>query len=182
MRLILLAALVVALMPAALGQQDACTQSSPCLWSVEVDGAGFVGESSWNWTAGDWVDLSTYNGDSVAHTLQLSGYGVSQGVPAATSADKVLQLTQAGSFTLTDSPSGATGTLVVAAPMTSTTPAATTSSTAPPTTSPAGAPSTSSSALSSSQPPTSTPAAHTPGPGLVLALGALAVACAARRR
>jgi hypothetical protein len=105
----LLAALALATLstlPAAQAQ-DACTQSSPCPWDVEVDQTGFVGDSSWNWTAGDWMQLSVANDDNVTHTVTLSGHGVSITVGAVDEKSQVVQL-KAGSFQLADTPTGDT--------------------------------------------------------------------------
>jgi hypothetical protein len=109
MRLLLpLAALALALAAVPAAAQDACTQSSPCLWEVVVDQPGFIGESAWNWTAGDWMRLTVANDDDKAHTVTLSGYGVQLQVPALEERSQVVQLTQAGHFQLSDAPSGDT--------------------------------------------------------------------------
>lgn len=109
MRLLpVLAILAFAAVPAAQAQDDACIQASPCPWEVVVDQPGFVGESEWNWTAGDWMRLTVFNDGDVAHTVTLSGYGVSLQVPPLEERSQVIQLSQAGHFTLSDSPSGDT--------------------------------------------------------------------------
>ncbi|HEX2066254.1 MAG TPA: hypothetical protein VHI93_05510 [Candidatus Thermoplasmatota archaeon] len=101
---ILAAALALALPTAQ--AQDACTEATPCPWEVVVDGPGFVGESEWNWTAGDWMRLTVANDDLVPHTVALSGHGVSLEVPPLQERSQVVQLAQAGRFTLSDAPSG----------------------------------------------------------------------------
>ncbi|HEX2065405.1 MAG TPA: hypothetical protein VHI93_01195, partial [Candidatus Thermoplasmatota archaeon] len=67
---------------------------------------GFVGESEWNWTAGDWMRLTVANDDLVPHTVTLSGHGVALEVPPLQERSQVVQLAQAGRFTLSDAPSG----------------------------------------------------------------------------
>jgi hypothetical protein len=101
----LLAVLALCLAPAAQAQ-DACTQADPCPWDVAVDQPGFVGESEWNWTAGDWMELTVFNDDDAAHTVTLSGYNLQIQVPSLEERSQVVQLTQAGHFTLSDAPSG----------------------------------------------------------------------------
>ncbi|MEA3142743.1 MAG: hypothetical protein QOG31_67 [Thermoplasmata archaeon] len=100
-----LTVLALAAVPAAQAQ-DACTQSSPCLWEVVVDETGFIGESGWNWTAGDWMRLSVANDDGVAHTVTLADHGVTLTIPSLEEKSQVVQLTKAGTFQLSDSPSG----------------------------------------------------------------------------
>jgi hypothetical protein len=97
-----------AALPSAAAQSDGCTQSNPCPWAIAVDDAGFVGESEWNWTMGDWFELSVSNDDSVAHTVTLSGYSLQFQVPADGERSQVVQLTKAGHFDLADQPSGDT--------------------------------------------------------------------------
>jgi hypothetical protein len=102
-----IALLALAAAPAAQAQ-DACTQSSPCLWEVVVDQPGFVGDSSWNWTAGDWMRLTVANDDNTTHTVTLADYGVTLSIPSLKEKSQVVQLTKAGTFQLSDSPSGDT--------------------------------------------------------------------------
>jgi hypothetical protein len=99
---------LVATLPAA-HAQDACTQASPCPWDIAVDQPGFIGESSWNWTAGDWMLVTVSNTDNVTHTVTLAGYGLSlSAAPDGGEKSQAIQLTQAGTFQLADSPSGDT--------------------------------------------------------------------------
>jgi hypothetical protein len=115
MRLLLpLAFLALAALPAAQAQ-DACTQSSPCPWEVVVDQPGFVGESGWNWTAGDWMRLTVANDDeAAAHTVTLGGHGVTLSIPSLEERSQVVQL-KAGTFQLSDAPSGDTVPVTVVA-------------------------------------------------------------------
>lgn len=101
----LLAATALAAVPAAQAQ-DACTQSSPCPWDIVVDQPGFIGDSSWNWTAGDWMKITVSNDDDVAHTVTLSDYGLTFSVPSLSEQSQTVQLTKSGSFDLKDAPSG----------------------------------------------------------------------------
>jgi hypothetical protein len=107
-----LTVLALAAVPAAQAQ-DACTQSSPCLWEIVVDQSGFIGESGWNWTAGDWMRLSVANDDGVAHTVTLANHGVTLAIPSLQEKSQVVQLAKAGTFQLSDSPSGDTVPVVV---------------------------------------------------------------------
>jgi hypothetical protein len=109
---LLLCLLALALVPAA-HAQDACTQSSPCAWDVAVDSPGFVGESEWNWTAGDWMRVTIFNDDDAAHTVALSGYNLQFQVPPLEERSQVVHLTQAGHFQLSDAPSNDTVSVTV---------------------------------------------------------------------
>ncbi|HUR61428.1 MAG TPA: hypothetical protein VM286_03575 [Candidatus Thermoplasmatota archaeon] len=86
--------------------QDACTQASPCLWEVVVDQPGFIDESSWNWTLGDWMVLTVSNDDEAPHTVSLSGYDRTFLVAGLSEGSQTFQLTRSGTFTLKDMPSG----------------------------------------------------------------------------
>ena len=106
------ATFALAALPAAQAQ-DACTQSSPCPWDVVVDQPGFIGESSWNWTQGDWMTLSVANDDTVAHTVTLDGYGLTFSLAAGQEQSKVVQLAKSGGFQMKDQPSGDAVTVTV---------------------------------------------------------------------
>lgn len=105
-------ALALAAIPAAQAQ-DACTQSSPCPWEIVVDQPGFIGESSWNWTMGDWMEITVANDGDVAHTVTLDGYGLTFNVPSLEERSQVVQLTKSGSFEMKDQPSGDSVTVTV---------------------------------------------------------------------
>lgn len=107
--LLALAALAV---PAA-AQDDCTVEAMPCPWVVAVDANGFVGPTSWTFTQDEWHELTVSNLDEVGHTVTLSTYGTTVTVPADADGTAVIQFTQAGSFTLTDMPSGKTATLVI---------------------------------------------------------------------
>jgi len=109
-------AALAAAMPAPAAAQSDCPQSDPCLWAVTVDAGGFVGESSWNLTQADWMDLDVSNQDSVAHTVTFAIDGVTLTIPPGGEADKVIQAPKAGNYPLTDQPTGTQGTVTVFAP------------------------------------------------------------------
>ncbi len=108
----LLATLLAGAVPAA-AQEDGCTQSNPCPWYVDVGADGFVTGSldataEWNWTVGDWVELSVFNEDDVAHAVTLTGYGVTLQVPSLEERSRAFELSEAGDFELGDDLTGDT--------------------------------------------------------------------------
>ena len=105
--LILFGLLTLSLLPFASAQTEGCLQSNPCNLDVDVDANGVADISQTNFTSGDWYTLSVYNDDGVEHTVALSGHGVSLKVPAYGLVDSPpFQFGAAGSYTLSDSPSG----------------------------------------------------------------------------
>lgn len=96
-------AAALAVLPSASGQADGCVQADPCPWLVEVDAHGFVGESSWNFTQGDWYTLSVGNSDAAAHsvTLALAGREIRVEVGPDSDAESAgFNFTTAGTFRL----------------------------------------------------------------------------------
>ncbi len=102
-------AAVAALMLAApvAAQDDACSQSDPCVWALDVDETGFQSsEESLNATINDWYVFNVFNLDDVEHSISLEGYDVSFMVaPLEEATSAPIQLTQAGLFSLDDEPS-----------------------------------------------------------------------------
>lgn len=106
--------LVAALAPAGLAAaQSGNTASNPFPLAIAVDSTGFVAESSWNVTAGDWANITVSNDDEVAHTVTISGLGLTFSVQAVGEQSRVVQLSRPGSFGVSDAPSGDSGTLTV---------------------------------------------------------------------
>lgn len=97
------AALAALLPQPASGQADGCVQADPCPWLVEVDAHGFVGESEWNFTQGDWYTLALGNSDAAAHsvTLALAGREIQvQAGPDGDAESAPFNFTTAGTFRL----------------------------------------------------------------------------------
>jgi MYXO-CTERM domain-containing protein len=160
----LAAAAVLALLPSASGQADGCVEADPCPWLVEVDAHGFVGDSAWNFTQGDWYTLSVGNSDTAPHsvTLALPGREVTVAAGPESDAESApFNFTAAGTFRLaTDH--GHQGTVrVVAADVVDYEQGV---------------------ADESGNPRTSTTSKGTPGPALAWAAAGLAAALLARRR
>ena len=107
--------------PAALAQDDGCTETAPCVWAMDVDQDGFVTDGAlaeWNGTSGDWFVLDVFNLDaSQDHTLSAPGLGIELEVASLSSAESVpfiLPLVEGqATYPLTDAPTGAVGTLRV---------------------------------------------------------------------
>ncbi len=101
-------ALAMLAVPVASAQDDACSQSDPCPWALDVYEAGFdVSDESLNATIDDWYTLNIFNLDDVAHTITLEGHGVQVTVaPLEEATSAPFQLTQAGVFSLDDEPTG----------------------------------------------------------------------------
>lgn len=107
----LLAAVAV---PAA-AQDPGCLQSNPCDLAVDVDALGIDPDQA-TFTAGDWVRLSVYNDDDVPHTVSLTGHDVTLVVPAYDIVEsEPFQLARAGTYTLSDNPSGDSADVLVEA-------------------------------------------------------------------
>ncbi len=104
----LAAAALLFLLPSAQAQPvGACTQADPCILVFDLDANGFVGSSDGTGGAqaatGDWVTLSIYNDDAVAHDLYLEGYDLAFSAGSYDVTDVgPFELNQAGLFALTD--------------------------------------------------------------------------------
>lgn len=101
----------------ATAQDDCTVEATPCPWIVPVDGNGFVGTASWTFTQDEWHQLTVHNVDDaqVAHTVTLTGYGVSVTAGPDDEASATIQFTEVGTFTLKDMPSGKMTTITVTA-------------------------------------------------------------------
>lgn len=95
--------------------QEDCSDPESCPWTVSVDGTGFIIDTDWTFTQDEWANLTVQNTDEAAHTVTLSGYGVTVQVAGDDEASVPIQFTTAGTFTLTDSPTGKTATFHVVA-------------------------------------------------------------------
>jgi hypothetical protein len=114
--LLAVAALAAAL-PAAAQDTGApgCTQARPCKVIVDLDGKG-IDIAQTDFTAGDWLVLSVYNGDNVSHTVSLDSPKVSVTVgPDDIKDTAAFVLDHAGSYAIKDSPTGDSATLTAAA-------------------------------------------------------------------
>lgn len=96
------------LIPAAQAQ-DACSQEEPCAWVVDVDESGFdrsVSGDEHTGTVGDWIVLDMSNlDDSMEHTIRFMGQEWTLSSIDFVTSDPI-ELTEAGSFQIEDSPSG----------------------------------------------------------------------------
>ena len=112
-----LALAAVLLLAAALPvtAQEDCSDPETCPWTVSVDETGFIIDTDWTFTQDEWANLTVENTDEAPHTVTLSGYGVTVQVAGDDEASVPIQFTQAGTFTLTDSPTGKTATFHVVA-------------------------------------------------------------------
>lgn len=100
-------ALLLAL-PAAAAQ--GCTADAPCQWVVDLDEDGIQDgddqEARYNGTLGDWYLISLFNFDEAAHTLRFEGYGLEWPVSGVDGYDtEPFQLDRSGEFRLVDEPS-----------------------------------------------------------------------------
>lgn len=102
--------LVLLAAPAASAQADeSCTQADPCPWALDVGATGFSDASvgDWNWTVGQWVQLSVWNTDNVTHTVHVPAFGITAAVAPDDIVDvPAFNLTRTGSFQVTDAPTG----------------------------------------------------------------------------
>lgn len=107
MRLLLISILLLlaASLP-VLAQDDACSQSDPCLWVLDVDEDGIIGEGL-TATAGDWYAIEVLNFDDQEHVLTLESYEIQLTLAAGGSAlsDPFL-LDTSGAFALEDDVTG----------------------------------------------------------------------------
>ncbi len=115
------AALLLLLAPAALAQEDGgCTQADPCPWVFDVDENGISDDSgsdpTWTFTVGDWLILDVLNFDSEDHTISVDGHTWT--IPKDFGDPEVtpFQFTSAGTYTVTDQPTGDTATVTVVEP------------------------------------------------------------------
>lgn len=106
---ILLSALLLVALPLASAQDDACTQTTPCPWTIVVDETGITESSQTAITQGDWFTITLHNDDlTQTHTVNLSGYDVTLQATALSDAQKTVQFSMVGKFTVTDKPTGKT--------------------------------------------------------------------------
>ncbi|MFA5943817.1 MAG: hypothetical protein WC876_05050 [Candidatus Thermoplasmatota archaeon] len=114
----LVAFLAVVAVAATASAQSApgCTQANPCVVTVDVDAAGIADLSETLFTSGDWMVLSVYNNDEQAHTVRLAGHPVDVTVAAGDLVDtQPFKLGAAGTYALSDAPSGDSADLLVEA-------------------------------------------------------------------
>lgn len=98
---------VLALASTATAQDPGCTQANPCAATVDVDAQGIADISETTFTSGDWILLSVYNDDEQSHTVRLAGHPVDLTVAAGDLADTApFRLGAAGTYVLSDSPTG----------------------------------------------------------------------------
>lgn len=110
-----LAAVTLALSLPVAAQDPGCLQSNPCDLAVDVDASGIDTDRA-TFTAGDWVRLSVYNDDDVPHTVRLAGHDITLVVPAYDIVESApFELGRAGTYQLSDSPTGDTADVVVQA-------------------------------------------------------------------
>lgn len=107
MRTLPLSALALLLLAApASAQEDACSQSDPCPWVLEVDQDGIIGEGL-TATVGDWYVLDVVSFDDREHTLTLEGHDVQVTLaPGGSATSDPFQLGTPGTFSLEDQPTG----------------------------------------------------------------------------
>lgn len=107
MRALPMLLILALLLPAsAAAQEDACSQSAPCPWSLDIDEDGIVGDSIVA-TVDDWYVLDLLNFDTQEHTLTLEGHDVEVTLAAGGSATSdPFQLDTPGTFSLEDQPTG----------------------------------------------------------------------------
>lgn len=111
------AAFLAAALPVAAQDPDqpGCTQGNPCEVVVDVDAKG-IDIAQTDFTAGDWLILSIFNGDNVSHDVSLADPAFKVTIARDDIEDSPpFQLAHAGSYTLTDSPTKDTATLTAAA-------------------------------------------------------------------
>jgi hypothetical protein len=112
---LLAAALAASSLPAAAQDSDmpGCIQANPCEVVVDLDSHGIELHQA-NFTRGDWVLLSVFNGDDVEHTLTVEGKGVSVTLgPDDLNDTRPFELSTVGKVTLKDSPTGDTADMTV---------------------------------------------------------------------
>ena len=84
-----------------------CTQANPCVATVDIDAMGIADVSETTFTSGDWLILSVYNDDEQAHTLRLAGHSIVLTVASGDLVDtQPFKLGAAGTYALSDTPSG----------------------------------------------------------------------------
>lgn len=110
-RTLILALAVLAPFASAQADDQACTETAPCEWVVEVDADGFtwntVDGPIYNGTVGDWYVFSILNADDVEHTLTLEGFGLSWAVAGPDLYDTApFPLDREGQFLLNDAQTG----------------------------------------------------------------------------
>ncbi len=110
-RAMIVAFALLAPFAAAQADDEACTETAPCEWVVEIEADGFtwntVDGPIYNGTVGDWYVFSILNADDVEHTLTLEGFGLSWTVAGPDLLDTApFQLDREGQFFLHDSPTG----------------------------------------------------------------------------
>ncbi len=99
---------LLAIVPTAHAQvAPGCTQANPCAVTVDVDAVGIADLSSSTFTSGDWVVFSVYNDDEQTHTLRLAGHPLDLMVAGGDLVDsQAFKLGAAGTYALSDQPSG----------------------------------------------------------------------------
>jgi hypothetical protein len=114
--LTLLAILALALPAVAQDpDQPGCTQGNPCEVVVDLDSKG-IDIAQTDFTVGDWLILSVFNGDNVTHSISMADPSVKVTVNRDDIEDSSpFQLAHVGSYTVTDSPTKDTATLTAAA-------------------------------------------------------------------
>src|SRR5688572_10564259 len=122
MRAVLLAAALtsLALLPSATAQDSAgppgCVEANPCDLILAVDAQGFADVSETEFTTGDWLYATTYNGDEAEHTLSLASHSFTLTIAGGDLVDsEPFRLGPVGTYTLSDQPSGDTVTFTVVA-------------------------------------------------------------------
>jgi hypothetical protein len=103
--------------PASAQDEDGepgCAQSNPCEVILEVDSNGIADLEPAVFGTGDWILFSIYNADEVDHTVRLEGHSFQADVAAGDIEDtQPFQLGAAGTYTLTDTPTGDEADIVV---------------------------------------------------------------------
>ena len=106
-------ALLLAFAPIAFAQDPdgppGCVQGNPCDLILAVDADGFADVSETEFTEGDWIYATTYNGDDVEHTLSLASHSFTLTIAAGDLVDsEPFRIGSPGTYTLSDEPSGDT--------------------------------------------------------------------------
>lgn len=106
-------ALALAVVPSASAQDPdgppGCVQANPCDLILAVDADGFADVSETEFTSGDWVYATTYNGDEVEHTLSLASHSFTVTIAPGDLVDsEPFRVGPPGTYTLSDDPSGDT--------------------------------------------------------------------------
>jgi hypothetical protein len=103
-----LVALVAGSLPANAQSDAGCEETNPCALVLDVDADGFSNPPDVSlFTQGDWWEIDVFNLDDEEHVVTIDGFDVSVTVPPGENvASGGFEFDVAGSYNITDSPSG----------------------------------------------------------------------------